>query len=74
MTATNRANCGAGESAEYPIPAEWDEPGRIKCYLRESGWYRIDVMLPDRLVGIGAEDRGPTALERWVRDFVISLD
>jgi hypothetical protein len=71
---TNRANCGAGESAEFPIPAEWDEPGRIKCYPLDTGWYRIDVMLPDRLVGIGVEAPGPTALERWVRDFVSSLD
>ena len=74
VTPTNRANCGAGESAEYPIPDEWDEPGRIKCSHLETGYYRIDVMLPDRLAGIGAEDTAPTALERWVRDFVLSLN
>jgi hypothetical protein len=74
VQATKRANCGAGESAEYPIPAEWDEAGRIKCYRRDADWYRIDVMLPSRLAGIGAEARGPTALERWLRDFVRLLD
>ncbi len=71
---TNRANCGAGESAEFPLPAEWDERGRMKCTPLETGQYRIDVMLPDRLVGIGAEAPGPTLVERWVRDFILSLD
>jgi hypothetical protein len=70
----NPANCGAGESAEYPIPAEWGEPGRIKCTPLDTGFFRIDVMLPARLVGIGAEAAGPTEVARWVQDFVTSLD
>lgn len=74
LQATNRADCGAGERAEFPLPVDWDERGRIKCTPLDTGAYRIDVMLPDLLVGIGAEAEGPSQLERWMRDFVLSLD
>lgn len=70
----NPADCGSGASAEFPIPAEWDERGRIKCTPLETGQFRVDVMLPDRLVGIGAEAEGPSLVEQWTRDFVLSLD
>lgn len=67
-------DCGEGGSAERDLPRDSVHPGRLRCFPVPSGGYRVVVMLTESLVGIIAENPGPSTLELWITNFLKKPD
>ncbi len=64
------ADCGEGMNAEYDLSDDAVNPGRLRCFPLANGGYRVEVMLTNSLIGLAAQEMGPTTLERWVTKFL----
>ncbi|MCW2759885.1 MAG: hypothetical protein JWR85_86 [Marmoricola sp.] len=67
-------DCGEGSNAERDLPRDSAHPGRLRCFPLQAGGFRVEVMLTQSLVGIAAQNPGPSTLESWITGFLEKPD